>query len=154
MKKDYVPRYYQKADQSGTRIKPKQHAEEAAKYLAETQWGDWENEVQENHMEPLHTQGIKFNKHPPKYNGGLITSTEVDEAIFKTKNTKLRDQTGFRQNFSSFWTSKAVRSSLSYLTLGFRGNRKSRAKHNLPRLSLSTKKETRPCSRITDQSVC
>ncbi len=64
MKKHDVPRYYEKADQSGTRIKPKQHAEEAAKYLAETQRGEWEKKNQENHFEPLHTQGIKFNKYP------------------------------------------------------------------------------------------
>ena len=40
MKKHYVPRYYEKADLAGSRIKPKQHAEAAAKYLAETQWGN------------------------------------------------------------------------------------------------------------------
>ena len=81
MKKHYVPRYYEKVDQAGSRIKPKQHAEAAAKYLAGTLWGNWESEIQENHTEPLHTQGIKFNKYPPRYNAGRINSTEVVEAI-------------------------------------------------------------------------
>ena len=88
MKRHYVPRYYEKADQAGSRIKPKQHAEAAAKYLAETQWGNWEREIQDNQTEPLHTQGIKFNKYPPRYNAGRIKSTELDDAIHRTKKTQ------------------------------------------------------------------
>ena len=76
---------------------------------------------------------------------------ELDEMA---RVLRRRAQTASRRNSSSFWTSRAVCSSLSCLTHGSRGNKKSRVKHNLPRLSSSIKKGTRPCSRITDRSVC
>ena len=90
LQKQYTPKYYEKVAATGERIKPKQHAEEAAKYLAKTQWGDWEEENSGNPFEPLHTQGKKFNKYPASYKTNQISSEEVDEAICRTKKTKMK----------------------------------------------------------------
>jgi hypothetical protein len=101
--KHYTPKYYEKTDHTGSRIKPKQHAEEAAKYLANTQWGDWDAESQGNQFEPLHAQGLKF-KYPPAYRKEVITSVEVDDAIFKTKKHKAPGPDGIPADFSSYST--------------------------------------------------
>ena len=138
--KHYVPRYNEKTDQSGTRIKPKQHAEEAAKYLAQTQWGDWPTENQGNHFEPIHTQGIKFNKYPPKYNGGLITSTEVDEAIFRTKRHKAPGPDGIPAEFFKLLDFKSRLFILELFNSWFSGEQKVPCEAQLAKVILIHKK--------------
>jgi hypothetical protein len=140
MKKHYVPRYYEKADQAGSRIKPKQHAEAAAKYLAETQWGNWEREIQDNQTEPLHTQGIKFNKYPPRYNAGRIKSTELDDAIHRTKKHKAPGPDGIPAEFFKLLDFKSRTFILELFNSWFSGEQKVPSEAQLAKVILIHKK--------------
>ena len=151
--KHYTPKYYEKADHTGSRIKPKQHAEEAAKYLAKTQWGDWEEENSGNPFEPLHMQGKKFNKYPPAYKTNQITSEEVDEAIYRTKKYKAPGPDGIPAEFFKLLDFKSRSFIVELFNGWFSGEQKIPAKHNSRGSSYCTKKGTRLCSKTTDLSA-
>ena len=90
MRKPFTPRFYQKKEENGERIHPARQAEAAAKHLADQQWGHPTDPLTEpwNLPEPEHIRNKFLNDHPPEYQTGHITITEISEAIHKSKRNK------------------------------------------------------------------